>query len=221
MRMKLLLWTLGMTACIAFGSSTWAIPGSQKLTFKIGDRAPAIEPIAWLHGDPVTKYEPGRVYVVEFWATWCPPCIRIIPHLSAVQKKYVNTVTVVGVNADGLLGFEGNVDKVHVPGSWTHWQLPPRPQAPPGQRGHMGSRSSFPKADAHVLRLLEQTGRAGLPSHQVRDDEDEFAHVERFRQVSLIAGDKGALSILCPRKRSESQRGNPIAPRFIGAQFPD
>jgi thiol-disulfide isomerase/thioredoxin len=112
MRMKLLFWTLGMTACIAFGSSTWAIPGSQKLTFKIGDRAPAIEPIVWLHGDPVTKYEPGRVYVVEFWATWCPPCIKIIPHLSGVQKKYANTVTVVGVNADGLLGFEGNVDKV-------------------------------------------------------------------------------------------------------------
>jgi predicted RNA polymerase sigma factor len=60
-----------------------------------------------------------------------------------------------------------------------------------------------------------------LPSHQIRDDEDEFANVERFRQVSLIAGDKGALSILCPRKRSESQRGNPTAPRFIGAQFPD
>ena len=43
-----------------------------------------------------------------------------------------------------------------------------------------------------------------LPSDQVRDDEDEFAHVERFRQVSLIAGDKGALSILCSRKGSES-----------------
>ena len=71
------------------------------------------------------------------------------------------------------------------------------------------------------LRLLKQTGRADLPSHQVRDDEDEFAHVEWFRQVSLIAGDKGALSILCPRERSESQRGNPTAPRFIGAQFPD
>ena len=89
------------------------------------------------------------------------------------------------------------------------------------KRGHKGSRSSFSKADVHVLRSLKQTGRPDLPSHQVCDHEDEFAHVERFRQVSLITGDEGALSVLRPRKRSESQRGNPIAPRFIGAQFPD
>jgi hypothetical protein len=57
----------------------------------------------------------------------------------------------------------------------------------------MGSRRSFPIADVHVLRVLKQTGQPDLPSHQVRDDEDEFAQVERFRQVSLIAGDKGAL----------------------------
>ena len=61
----------------------------------------------------------------------------------------------------------------------------------------------------------------GLTSCQVRDDENEFAHIERLRQVSLITGDEGALSIFCSRKRSESQRRNPIAPRLRGAQYPD
>jgi thiol-disulfide isomerase/thioredoxin len=110
--MTALMRMLGVSI-LAFGSSAWAISPTPAPTFKVGDRVPALEPIAWLQGDPVTKYQPGRVYVVEFWATWCPPCIKTIPHLSAVQKKYAKTLTVVAINADGLLGFEGSVDKVH------------------------------------------------------------------------------------------------------------
>jgi peroxiredoxin len=29
-----------------------------------------------------------RVVVVEFWATWCPPCIKNIPHINALVKAY-------------------------------------------------------------------------------------------------------------------------------------
>ena len=37
---------------------------------------------------PVTKFEKGKVYVVEFWATWCGPCIQSMPHLAEIQNKY-------------------------------------------------------------------------------------------------------------------------------------
>ncbi len=94
------------------GFVTLAIPSAIQPTFKIGDTAPALEPMTWLQGNPVTKYEPGRVYVVEFWATWCPPCLRAIPHLSALQQKYANTLTIVGVNAEGVLGNKPNIDAV-------------------------------------------------------------------------------------------------------------
>ena len=111
MSTKLLAGVLAMATCsvglAALATSTFAEP-----TFKIGDQAPAIEPITWLKGSPVSKYDSGRVYVVEFWATWCPPCIKTIPHLSALQQKYSQTLTIVGVNAEGLLGFKGNVETV-------------------------------------------------------------------------------------------------------------
>jgi thiol-disulfide isomerase/thioredoxin len=42
-----------------------------------------------------------RVVVVEFWATWCPPCRKSIPHLTALQKKYKDKdVTIVGVSTE-------------------------------------------------------------------------------------------------------------------------
>ena len=46
---------------------------------KVGDNAPAITIADWVKGEPITGLEKGRVYVVEFWATWCGPCRVSIP----------------------------------------------------------------------------------------------------------------------------------------------
>jgi thiol-disulfide isomerase/thioredoxin len=51
----------------------------------------------FLKGDPVTSFEPGKVYVIEFWATWCGPCIQAMPHVSELQKQFPD-VTFIGVN---------------------------------------------------------------------------------------------------------------------------
>jgi thiol-disulfide isomerase/thioredoxin len=110
--MATLMRLLGVSI-LAIGLSAQAIPPTSTPTLKIGDRAPVLESISWLRGNPVTKYAPRRVYVVEFWATWCPPCIKAIPHLSAIQKKYADTLTVIGVNADGILGGKADVEAVH------------------------------------------------------------------------------------------------------------
>lgn len=69
---------------------------TPKLT--IGDPAPAIKVASWVKNAPVEKFEPGKVYVVEFWATWCGPCITTIPHLTETAKKFKDKVTVVGVS---------------------------------------------------------------------------------------------------------------------------
>lgn len=64
----------------------------------IGDRAPKIEVEKFVKGDAITGFERGKVYVVEFWATWCGPCIKAFPHLTELQKQYKDKVTFVGVN---------------------------------------------------------------------------------------------------------------------------
>lgn len=100
--------TLGFAICLAFGSVSWAFLVAP--TLKIGDQAPAVEEVTWLQGTPVSHYQPGHVYVVEFWATWCPPCLKAIPHLSALQEKYAGKLTVISINAEGP---RGNIDTIH------------------------------------------------------------------------------------------------------------
>ncbi len=77
-------------------------------TLKEGEPAPPIKVAKWLKGKPVEKFEPDKVYVVEFWATWCGPCRQTIPHLTEIAKKYKDKVTVIGVSVWERVG----VDKV-------------------------------------------------------------------------------------------------------------
>lgn len=63
-----------------------------------GSAAPPLTVDAWVKGEPVKTFEPGKVYVVEFWATWCGPCVRNIPNLNALQKQHPE-LTVIGVAA--------------------------------------------------------------------------------------------------------------------------
>jgi thiol-disulfide isomerase/thioredoxin len=44
----------------------------------------------------------GRVVVLDFWATWCPPCQKMMPTLEALNAEWKDRgVTFVGVNSDG------------------------------------------------------------------------------------------------------------------------
>jgi thiol-disulfide isomerase/thioredoxin len=64
----------------------------------IGDKAPEFKYGTWLKGSPVKEYKKDHLYIFEFWATWCGPCIVSMPHLSEFAKANVKNVTVIAVN---------------------------------------------------------------------------------------------------------------------------
>ncbi len=72
---------------------------------KVGSNAPALSVKTWVKGAPISKLENGKAYVVEFWATWCPPCRESIPHLTETAKANKN-VTFIGMAASERAGNE-------------------------------------------------------------------------------------------------------------------
>ena len=73
----------------------------QKPTLAVGSPAPALTIEKWVKGAPVAGFEKGKMYVVEFWATWCGPCIASMPHLSELQREYKDKgVTFIGVTSE-------------------------------------------------------------------------------------------------------------------------
>ncbi|RVK26189.1 TlpA disulfide reductase family protein, partial [Sinorhizobium meliloti] len=71
------------------------------MVLKMESTAPALEVQDWVRGRPLANFEPGKVYVVDFWATWCGPCVSAMPDLMLLQEKYRDSgLEVVGVAAD-------------------------------------------------------------------------------------------------------------------------
>jgi thiol-disulfide isomerase/thioredoxin len=62
--------------------------------------------VQWVTQNPPTSEElNGSVRVVEFWATWCPPCRDQIPHIKTLAKKYADrNVVFIGLSADQSIG---------------------------------------------------------------------------------------------------------------------
>jgi cytochrome c biogenesis protein CcmG/thiol:disulfide interchange protein DsbE len=68
---------------------------------EIGSQAPVYE-LADLTGQTVSSETfAGKVVIVDFWTTWCPPCRQEIPHFVQLQSKYRDQgLAIVGLSLD-------------------------------------------------------------------------------------------------------------------------
>jgi thiol-disulfide isomerase/thioredoxin len=57
----------------------------RRVSLHPGDLAPALNASRWLKGEPVRRFEPGKIYVIEFWCGWC---IAFMPDAAELQDQY-------------------------------------------------------------------------------------------------------------------------------------
>jgi thiol-disulfide isomerase/thioredoxin len=97
-------------------SETVGQPVSEASTAEAPDAAPDFT-LADLAGRPVTLSEHrGKTVIVDFWATWCPPCVFQVPELNKLAAAHAESddLVVIGVSVD--------VDGVEVVASWVEEQ---------------------------------------------------------------------------------------------------
>jgi thiol-disulfide isomerase/thioredoxin len=101
-RLLILVILTGFICCPAFAAGEVAVKPAAPL-----------KGLEWVKGSAVNSFQEGHVYVVEFWATWCPPCKKSIPHLTKLQEQYKDKkVTIIGISNEPVKTIKPFVEKM-------------------------------------------------------------------------------------------------------------
>gem|GEM_PF-5438330 len=136
-----------------------AIASAGGLT--IGDQAPDLgKDVTWIKGDSVPEFEKGHVYVLDFWATWCSPCVRAIPHMDEVAEKHeADGVTVIGVAI------------------WPNDRMTPTAEFVKDKGDDMSYTIAADISGATARKFMDATGSNGIPTVMIVDREGVLAWV--------------------------------------------
>lgn len=139
----------------------------------VGDPAPALAVEKWIKGEPVTGFEKGRTYIVEFWATWCGPCKASMPHLTELQKEYKSKgLTIIGMASPGWRDELGKVeDMVKAKGDV------------------MGYTVAWDKEGATNNAYMKASKQRGIPTSFIIDQKGNVAWIGHPSQIDFIIDD--------------------------------
>jgi len=85
----------------ALATSAFALQAGDSVT------PDAIGKATFVQGTAPAAWEPGKLYFIECWATWCGPCVASIPHVNELHRKYADK----GLRVIGLEVFDDGLEK--------------------------------------------------------------------------------------------------------------
>ncbi len=92
-------------AAAEFPPATGPIRGARDIR---GKRAPEFYVDEWITRQPNAS---GKVVVIDFWATWCGPCVAAIPHMNSLAQRFRDQVVFVGLSDEKEGDFRRGLDK--------------------------------------------------------------------------------------------------------------
>lgn len=146
----------------------------------VGDPAPPLEVTKWVKGGPLdlAQAKGKNIVVLEFWATWCSPCVRSVPHLTKLQQQLADKgVIIVGVTSEDP---DNTIEKVE--------------KFVRNQGEKLGFTVAFDKEGKTDKAYMEAAGQEGIPTVFVIDRGGRVAWIghpqDRLEQVlgELVAG---------------------------------
>ena len=97
----LALLTLALTGCQPAGKEELLVKSDERYLPMVGKPSPPLKFKA-LDGREVDLEKlRGKVVLLDFWATWCPPCLEEIPHVRAAYERFHKEgLEIVGISFD-------------------------------------------------------------------------------------------------------------------------
>ncbi|MGB4844069.1 MAG: redoxin domain-containing protein, partial [Ferruginibacter sp.] len=92
-RLTKALWLVLVFCSTAFSQSSSSLIGAKSTNVHFTNLLNAKVP------DVALATMRNKIVIIEFWATWCAPCISSMQHLEKLQAKYGNSIQVIAVNS--------------------------------------------------------------------------------------------------------------------------
>lgn len=91
----------GSVALLALGDGPQVATARPPVQFYADPKPLADFSATTIEGQPIRSVDlRGKVLLINFWATWCPPCVTEVPDLVRLQDKYRSRLVVLGISDD-------------------------------------------------------------------------------------------------------------------------
>jgi len=86
---------IGLIIFTIFANNIYAQKPVKAQKRMIGNKIEKIEFTDYIENTPNNKEFGDKFKVLEFWATWCKPCLEAVPHLNELKSKFNNETNLV------------------------------------------------------------------------------------------------------------------------------